>query len=101
MSPEQFWDEDPDLMGAYLEAYKQRKEDEEERQDYLLWLNGQYQMMAMAQVFQFSKPIKKIYPKKPFSSSNKKKKAMSQQDYEKIRQIQVKNMVERFKKEKQ
>lgn len=99
MTPQQFWEDDPDLMGAYLEAYKQKEEDEFTKRNYEMWLNGQYQMMALAQVLQFTKTPKKIYPKKPFDLSNKKKEAMTQKEYEQIRKIQVKNMVERFKKQ--
>ena len=99
MTPEQFWEDDPDLMGAYLEAYRMKEEERVVNENYFMWLQGQYQMMAMAQVFQFTKSPKKIYPKKPFNIGKDKSEPMTQKDYEKIRKIQMQNMVERFKQE--
>ena len=102
MTPDQFWNDDPELMGAYLEAYQQKFEEKLEYDNSVAYLQGQYFMLAIAQCLQFSKSPKKIYPKKPLELGNKKKKnkQMSQKDYEEIRKIQVQNMVKQFNRNK-
>ena len=101
MTPDQFWNDDPELMGAYLEAYQQKFEEKFEYDNAYAHLQGQYFMLAIAQCLQFTKNPKKIYPKKPFELNKKKKnKAMTKQEYEEIRKIQVQNMVKRFNQNK-
>lgn len=69
MTPEQFWDDDPDYFWAYLEAHEQQQKEQFEYDNNVAFLQGQYFMMAIAQCLQFSKHPKKIYPKKPFDVS--------------------------------
>lgn len=101
MTPDQFWNDDPELMGAYLEAYQQKFIEKYEYDNAYAHLQGQYFMLAIAQCLQFTKTPKKIYPKKPFDLGLKKKQnKMSNKDYEEIRKIQVQNMVKRFNQNK-
>lgn len=101
MTPEQFWNENPDLMGAYLEAYKQKQEEKMAYDNNFAFLQGQYIMLAIGQCLQ-GKPVKKIYPKEPFKLGTKKNKAVatSQKEYEEIRKIQLQQMVKRFNNNK-
>lgn len=73
MTPEQFWNDDPDYLWAYLEAYEQSIKQKFEYDNNVAFLQGQYFMAAMAQVLQFSKTPKRIYPKKPFNVSDNNK----------------------------
>lgn len=100
MTPQQFWDDDPDLMGAYLEAYRQKLEEKMEYDNALAYLQGKYFLFALAQCMQFKKPIKDIYPKKPFTIGESKSKKMTKQEYEEIRKIQLQHMVKKFNKDK-
>jgi hypothetical protein len=78
MSYEQFWDDDPQIFWMYSDAYNKRKEIEFKEQNYMMWLNGQYTLMAMAQVManMLSKSKKEIYPKMPLGEVEKNKPSM-------------------------
>ena len=73
MSYEQFWYDDPQLFWMYSHAYNKRKEMEFKESNYMMWLNGQYTLSALAQVMAnaFSKSKKSIYPKQPFGEEKK------------------------------
>lgn len=99
MKPIQFWEDDPDDLWVYWDAY-QEKLKEQARIDNINNFNlGQYIMLAVAQCLQFNKHPKQIFPKKPFELSSEKRK-LTQQEYEEIRKIQAKAMVERFNSHK-
>lgn len=100
MTPEQFWDEDPDLMGAYLEAYRMKQQEKMEYDNALAHLQGEYFVYALMQCLQFKKPVKEIYPKKPFQLGGNSNKKITQKDYEEIRKVQLQNMVKNFNKNK-
>lgn len=73
MTYEQFWNDDPQLFWIYENAYNKRKEIEFKENNYMMWLNGQYTLSALAQVMAnaFSKSKKNIYPKQPFGEEKK------------------------------
>lgn len=100
MTPEQFWEDDPDLLCAYLEAYNKKLRDKQEYDNALSYLQGKYFMYAVAQCLQFKKPIKNIYPKKPFPIGSNKSNKMTKQEYEEIRKIQLQTMVKKFNQNK-
>ena len=64
---DQFWNDDPELYFAYLEAYNEQKKNELEEKNLLAYLQGVYFNLAIAQNLQFSKSPKQIYPKEPFN----------------------------------
>lgn len=92
MTPEQFWDDDPDYFWIYLEAYEQKIKAQFEYDNNVAFLQGQYFMAAMSQVLQFSKNPKRIYPKKPydFSNNNVATAQQKQFDYEEQRKLDMK-----------
>ena len=92
MTPDQFWYDDPDYLWAYLEAYEQDIRQKFEYDNNVAFLQGQYFMAAMAQVLQFSKTPKRIYPKKPFSVSDDKQIDSKQKllEYEEQRKAEMK-----------
>lgn len=100
MNPHQFWDEDPDDLWAYWDAYEQTKKIEQEEDNVRAFNQGQYFLLALSEVLQFSKHPKKIYPKKPLELKSGNKKQPTQKEYEEIRKIQAKAMVERFNSHK-
>lgn len=73
MTYEQFWNDDPQLFWIYSDAYNKKKEIEFKEKNYMMWLNGQYTLLAMAQVMAnaFSKNKKSVYPKEPFGEEKK------------------------------
>lgn len=96
MTPEQFWEEDPDLLWAYWDAYEMKKKREAIELNVNNFNLGQYFMLAIAQNLQVTKNPKKIYPKKPFDIINKDSKKMTNEEYETMRKIQLKQMVNNF-----
>ena len=68
--------------------------------NYMAHIQATYNLMALQQVLQFSKHPKKIFPKKPFdlgfSEKSTKPLAVRQKEYEEMREIQLKEMCERF-----
>lgn len=99
MTPEQFWEDNPDDLWAYWDAYEMKRENEEKQTDINNYNLGQYFMLAIAQCFQDGK--KQIYPKKPFTLSknnNKQFNSLSNKDYEELRKVQLKQMVDNFNK---
>lgn len=77
---EQFWDEDPELYFAYLEAYNEQKKNEFEEKNLLAYMQGAYFNLAIAQNLQFSKSPKQIYPKEPFDLGFGNKKNITAQE---------------------
>ena len=96
MTPERFWDGDPDDFWVYWDAYEMKKKDEARESNINAFNQGQYFMLAIAQCLQFTKHPKQIYPKQPFALKGDKKVQMTQKEYEEIRKIQAKAMVDRF-----
>jgi hypothetical protein len=100
MTPQQFWEEDPELMWAYLEAERMRNKEKMQYDNSFAHLQGTYYLMALQQVLQFSKHPKKIYPKKPFDLKLEiepaKPLSVRQKEYEEMREIQLKEMCKRF-----
>lgn len=70
MTYEQFMEDDPQLYWYYLKAYNERKEIEFKENNYMLWLNGQYTLLALTQ--SISKNKKEIYPKHPIGEEEEK-----------------------------
>ena len=97
MTPEQFWEDNPDDLWAYWDAYEMKKKREAEEKNINNYNLGQYFVLAIAQCLQFTKHPKTIYPKKPFELFNKKNK-LDNKTYNEIRKIQLQNIVEGFNK---
>lgn len=100
MTIERFWDGDPDDFWVYWDAYEMKKQDEAKEANAIAFNQGQYFLLALAQVLQFNKHPKKIYPKEPLGLKNEKKVQLTQKEYEEIRKIQAKAMVDRFNSSK-
>lgn len=102
MTPEQFWEEDPELFFSYMDAYEMKKEEEAIESDCKAYNQAQYFLLALQQVLQFSRHPKRIFPKKPFTQTNKKNptKNMSPEEYQEIRKIQLQESVKRFNQNK-
>ena len=96
MTPERFWEGDPDDFWVYWDAYVMKKEDDSKEANINAFNQGQYFLLALAQVLQFTKHPKKIFPKEPLGLKKNKRVQMTQEEYEEIRKIQAKSMVERF-----
>lgn len=96
LTPEQFWEDDPDLLFVYWDAYEMKEKRENQIKNINNYNLGQYIMLAVAQNLQFTKNPKQIYPKKPFNLDGRKKSNITQEEYEEIRKIQLKAMVDRF-----
>lgn len=98
MSLDQFWNDDPAIFWVYLEAYEQEQQARFEYDNNVAFLQGQYFMMAIAQVLQFKNP-KKIYPKKPFNvSKDETPEEVKQVELMEQRKIDMKARCEMFKK---
>lgn len=105
MTREEFWDEDPQLFWAFWDAYEIKKEEEAQEANIQAFNQGQYFLLAMAHVLQFSKNPKKIYPKKPLElkttkNKNTKNNKMTQEQYEEMRKIQLQERIARFNSKK-
>ena len=99
MTPDQFWNDDPDLLGMYLEAYEQEQKAKFEYDNSVAFLQGQYFLMAIAQCLQFSKHPKSIYPKKPFDlSPNQVSEQVKQMQFEEERKAQMRERCAMFRK---
>ena len=96
MTPNQFWEDDPEEFWAYWDAYKMIKEDEAVEANIKAFNLGQYIMLAVAQNLQFTKHPKQIYPKKPFDLRKDKKVKLTQEEYEEIRKVQMMQMDKMF-----
>lgn len=96
MTPERFWEDDPDEFWAYWDAYKMKKEEEIREDNAKAYNLGQYFLLAIAQNLQFTKHPKQIYPKKPFDLNTDKKVKLTQKDYEEMRKIQMMQMDKMF-----
>lgn len=92
MTPKQFWEDDPQDFFAYWDAYEQKKRDEAREENIKAFNQGQYFMLAVAQVLQFSKHPKKIYPKQPFPLVGDNKVKLSQAEIDEIRKARFKKM---------
>ena len=100
MTPVQFWEENPDTMWAYWDAYEMKYKDQLRLINESNFQLGQYMCLALSQCLQFTKHPKQIYPKQPFKLSfeNNKKSKLSQKDYEELRKIQMQELAKRFNK---
>ena len=100
MTPEQFWNDDPDYFWAYLEAYEQEKRAQLEYDNQVAFLQGLYFTKALAQCLQFTKVPKKIYPKKPISlnltEDSEERKFREFEEYESKRKAQMKMLAKQF-----
>ena len=74
MTPEQFWEQDPQLFWVYLDAYKQKQKEQAEYDNANAFNQGCYFLLALKDALQFSSHPKRIYPKKPLGTENKNKK---------------------------
>lgn len=101
MTPEQFWYQDPDYLWAYWDAYEQRQKQDAIDSNVKAFNQGQYFLLAIAHCMQFTKHPKQIYPKKPFELDKKNKTKMSQEQYNEIRKIQMQNLANKFKSNKE
>ena len=100
MTPQQFWEDDPDDLWAYWEAYQQKQKEMAEFENVKAFNQGQYFLCALAQCLQFTKNPKKIYPKEPFPLNSGKKDKITKQEYEEVRRAQLQQMVKKFNSKK-
>lgn len=104
MTPEQFWEGDPDYFWAYLEADNMRYKAQLEYDNVVAHLQGLYEVKALAQVLQFSKSPKKIYPDKPINLklgiSEAEDKLQQFEEYEIRRKAQMRALAQQFAKKK-
>lgn len=99
MSFNQFWYEDDEIFWVYLEAYEQEQKAKFEYDNSIAFLQGQYNLMAIAQCLQFSKKPKQIYPKKPFNvGQNETSEEVKAMEFEEQRKLEMKNRCEMFHK---
>jgi len=96
MTPKQFWYDDPDDLWAYVSAYEEKMKEMIEYDNVKAYNQGVYFLLALKDSLQFGRSYKKIFPTKPLPTANKSKVQLSQEEYEEIRKIQLKNLVERF-----
>ena len=96
MTPDQFWEDDPELFWNYWDAFEMRKKEEAREANVIAFNQGQYMVLAIAQCLQFTKHPKQIYPKKPFGFDSDKKVQMTQEEYEKLRKVQMQNLAKKF-----
>lgn len=96
MTAEQFWYDEPSLFFSYEKAYILRLEQQQEYDNYVLWLGGQYQMAAISQSLATKKV--KIYPQKPLEL--KKDNQIAVADKMEMRKLRAKQQVELFKQRK-
>ena len=99
MTPKQFWEDDPNLLWAYVSAYEQKVKDDVEYDNIKAYNQGLYVLLALRDSLQFGRTHKKIFPDAPIKQA-KNRTNMTQAEYEEIRKIQLKNMVELFNKNK-
>lgn len=91
MTPEQFWEQDPQLYYAYEKAYKRKIENDLIIRDTLNWELGQY--IAYAVGMSLSEKVK--YPKKPKFH----KQTVELTEEQKSRAEQVKREIEKHNSE--
>lgn len=96
MTPEQFWEDDPDLFWAYWDAFEMKKKDDATESNIKAFNQGHYFLLAIAHCLQFNKHPKQIYPRKPFDLSSDKKVKLNQEQYEAIRKLQMREMDKQF-----
>ena len=102
MTPEQFWEDDPELFYSYMDAYEMRKKNEAIEEDIKAYNQAQYFLLALQQCLQFSSHPKRIFPKKPYSQTHNANpaKTMTSEEYQELRKIQLQEMVRRFNQNK-
>lgn len=101
MTPEQFWEQDPNLFWAYWDAYEETQRIRAKEANINAFNQGQYFLLALTQCLQFSKNPKKIYPKEPLPlSCDNKKVELTPEQYQEIRKAQMMEMTKRFKASK-
>lgn len=100
MTPEQFWDDDPEYFWNYWDAYEMRKKEEAKEANIKAFNQGQYFVLALNHCLQFSKHPKQIYPKKPLSLASDRRVKMTQEQYEDMRSVQIRRIAERFNSQK-
>lgn len=96
MTPDQFWNDDPDLLWAYLDAHELKLKEMVIYDNVRAYNQGQYFLLALRDSLQFSKHPKAIYPKKPFPLNEQKQK-VTNEDISMIRKQHFIEMAERFK----
>ena len=96
MTPERFWEDDPDEFWAYWDAYEMAKKDDAIESNIKSFNQGQYFLLAIAHCLQFNKHPKQIYPKKPFDLTKDKKVELNKEEYEAIRKCQMIEMDKMF-----
>lgn len=99
MTPEQFWEDDPELFFSYMDAYEYKKEREAKEEDVKAYNLARYILLAIRDSLQMSKSPKKIFPKKPFSmQKNNSKPQFTPEEYQELRKIQMQEFVKNFNK---
>lgn len=96
MTPDQFWNGDPDYFWSYWDAYVESKKQQIREQNNFAFTQGQYFMLAISHCFQDPSHKKQIYPKEPFNLGFDKKIKMTQEEYQELRKAQIIEMTKRF-----
>lgn len=98
MTPEQFWEQDPQLFWVYLDAYYQKQKELYERENYNAFNQGYYFLLALRDALQFSSHPKHIYPKKPLGMEQNRKRKLSKQEIDLARKLQFMKMEQQLKR---
>jgi hypothetical protein len=98
MTPHQFWEDDPNDLWAYWDAYIENRKQEALDDNARAFNQGQYFLFALAHCLQFTKHPKSIYPKKPFPLTNDKKVKLSKKEQEELHKIQRMQLAKKFEK---
>lgn len=94
MTPHQFWNEDPDLLWAYLDAYKLKTKEMAQHNNTQCFNQGFYFLLALRDIETNKYGHKKdIYPKKPIPLAGERK-PLPQKDIDLIRKQRFLDMQE-------
>ena len=95
MSSQEFWEDDPQLYWSYRTFYLKKLEEEAETTNYVAWLNGSYNCLAVSIALNngFNKQ-KAEYPTKPFGREEKLPKTELQKKLEQEKDKDVRQQIE-------
>lgn len=94
MTPEQFWEQDPQLFWVYLDAYQQKQKEKFEYDNAKAFNQGYYFLLALRDSLQFTQHPKHIYPKQPLGYQSDKK--VSKENLDLIRKSKFMQMEQEF-----
>lgn len=95
MSSKEFWEDEPQLYWSYRTFYLKKLQLEAENSNYICWLQGNYNCIAVSVALNnaFSKQ-KAEYPKSPIGTEKKMPKTELSKKLEKIKDNDIRQQVE-------